>query len=543
MENMQDNFRSHSENEENNRDITKNQEGTEYQNENGTNNSKSQTQSETINEKDKTVFDRQKENIGEKDEAVTSFDQTHDETREKIQTQNQENDETIQKDQIFEETQKTVLSSSQSAEESPQKREDIKQYSCSYQPPDYIPNFTVSAPTTSKKAKGSKRVGVVITLILLAVFISLVGSVWGYALGRKGSILSDLKGILNGNVGTDSMTVIKNDGSIKVSEVVGSTGYSNLSISEVVALVADSVVEITTTQRQTDPFYGDYVIGGAGSGVIIDREGTGFIITNHHVIDDADQITVRLTNGSEYEATCLGSDADYDIAVLKINASGLTFATMGSSSSLKVGQEVVAIGNPLGSLGGTVTNGIISALDRNVIVDGHRMTLLQTNAAINPGNSGGGLFDMGGNLIGIVNAKQSDTGIEGLGFAIPIDIAWAASEDIIRYGYVTDKLDLNFKVTEYTESFSLQAGMSTYSMPAGVYITESSFDALSAYDRIKSLNGTSIETMTDYYAVIDQLKDGDTLNMVIQRLQSNRWSATLQEKEVTVTVTFTKKPT
>lgn len=229
---------------------------------------------------------------------------------------------------------------------------------------------------------------------------------------------------------TDDMNVIKNDGSIKVNEQVGSTGYSgDLPISEVVELVADTVVEITTTNVVTDRFYGQYVTSGAGSGVIISEN--GYIITNNHVIDGARSITVRLTDGSEFSAAVVGKDADKDVALIKINAKGLKAAVLGSSASLVVGQEVVAIGNPLGSLGGTVTDGIISALDRTVVVDGHQMTLMQTNAAINPGNSGGGLFNRAGELIGIVNAKQSDTGIEGLGFAIPIDIAWETVEAIV----------------------------------------------------------------------------------------------------------------
>ena len=232
------------------------------------------------------------------------------------------------------------------------------------------------------------------------------------------------------NGSKDDLNVIKNDGSININEQIGSTGYSgDLSISEVVELVADTVVEITTTNLVTDRFYGQYVTSGAGSGVIISEN--GYIITNHHVIDGARSITVRLTDGSEFSAALVGSDADKDVAVIKISANGLNAAVLGSSASLVVGQEVVAIGNPLGSLGGTVTDGIISALDRTVVVDGHQMTLMQTNAAINPGNSGGGLFNRAGELIGIVNAKQSDTGIEGLGFAIPIDIAWETAEAIV----------------------------------------------------------------------------------------------------------------
>ena len=237
----------------------------------------------------------------------------------------------------------------------------------------------------------------------------------------------------DGDMVYDDMNVIKNDGSIDVYEEIGSTGYNDtLTITQVVDLVADTVVEIRTSSVAYDLFYGQYVTNGAGSGVIITEN--GYIITNHHVIVGAREITVRLTDGSEFAATVIGSDADRDIALLKINAKGLAFAKMGSSAKLSVGQEVIAIGNPLGSLGGTVTDGIISALDRSVTIEGHTMTLMQTNAAINPGNSGGGLFDMSGQLIGIVNAKESDTGIEGLGFAIPIDIAWETVKSIANGG-------------------------------------------------------------------------------------------------------------
>lgn len=200
----------------------------------------------------------------------------------------------------------------------------------------------------------------------------------------------------------------------------------DMPITKVVEQVADSVVEIITEGSSSGVLSG--IGSGAGSGVIISEN--GYIVTNHHVINGAGAITVRLTDGREYEAGVVGSDADTDIALIKIDATGLCAAVIGNSGDIAVGQEVVAIGNPLGTLGGTVTDGIISALDRTIMIDGHSMTLLQTNAAINPGNSGGGLFNRSGELIGIVNAKQSETGVEGLGFAIPVDIAWETVKSI-----------------------------------------------------------------------------------------------------------------
>lgn len=410
----------------------------------------------------------------------------------------------------------------ESVREEPQER-----FSCSYKPPYYVPNFTVQDSKEQKKKKKSVAWGRtwVAILLVLCLGVSFVAGGVSVLVLRK-----NLPAI--GSGAENEMTIIKNDGSIKVNEKVGSTGYNNLSVSGVVALVADSVVEITTTQVQTDSFFGNYVTGGAGSGVMVDVNGNGYIITNNHVIEGASQIVVRLTNGAEYVATSLGGDDDYDIAVLKIEATGLAYATMGSSASLTVGDEVVAIGNPLGELGGTVTNGIVSALDRSITVDGHRMTLLQTNAAINPGNSGGGLFNMAGELIGIVNAKQSDTGIEGLGFAIPIDIAWQVAQDIIEHGYVTGKPDYGFEVAEAASAFTVTEGWNRYSYPAGIYVNKSNHESLQYLDRIVSVNGITINSSSDFLNAIDPLAVGDVMRITVSRRDGSKF------REVTVEITI-----
>ena len=412
--------------------------------------------------------------------------------------------------------------------------------SCSYTPPYYVPNYTVNEGETKKSKKNKKTfgVGVVAAIALISVIVTIVGGCLGI-IAIKGfdfftGSLFQVGGSASENGSDLTVNVIKNDGSIKVNEEVGSTGYGTKSISEVVGLVADTVVEITTSHVKTDLFYGQYITSGAGSGVIIDSN--GFIITNNHVIEGATDISVRLTDGKTYKAALIGGDEDYDVAILKIEASGLDAAVMGKSSDLVVGQEVVAIGNPLGSLGGTVTNGIISALDRKVVVDGHRMTLLQTNAAINPGNSGGGLFDRSGQLIGIVNSKQSDTGIEGLGFAIPIDVAWSAAKDIMELGYVAGKLVLGFDVVEHTEPFTMSSQNSflRYNFPAGVYISDTTNESLAYYDRIVSMNGKEIKNISNYYTVIDTLKENDTLTIVVSRMKRNGNTET-----VTVDITVT----
>lgn len=428
---------------------------------------------------------------------------------------------------------------SSSEEKETAQKSETQRCSCSYTPPYYVPDLTVSrdgaAPAPKPKKKRNKLwlVSIAALCVLLILAIGLLG----------GHLLTYHNAVPNQS-GNNSATVYKNDGSITVNEIPSSTGYSNLSVAEVVQYVADSVVEITTSQVQNDNFFGNYVVSGAGSGVVISSN--GYIITNNHVIDGATTITVRLTSGAEYAATLIGGDADSDVAVLKIEATDLKAAVLGKSSDLRVGQGVVAIGNPLGELGGTVTDGIISALDRKISVDGYPMTLLQTNAAINPGNSGGGLFNMAGELIGIVNAKQSDTGIEGLGFAIPIDVAWEKAGDLMQYGYVTGKVVLDFTVEAKTSNFAVSDGNSfwsnRYTFPAGVYVATTETDKLEKLDRIVSVNGITVNSITDFYSTVQDLKKGEELKLVVSRLDTSGLSAQFKEQTVTFTVRVTEVP-
>jgi len=196
-----------------------------------------------------------------------------------------------------------------------------------------------------------------------------------------------------------------------------SSGKKVLTIPEIAAKASDSVVEIYTESIARGLLLRQYVVAGSGSGVIIKADGQ--IVTSNHLVDRARKITVRLKNGTEYQASLTGQDSKNDIAVVKVDAKGLQAAAYGDSGSLVVGELAVVIGNPLGQLGGSVTEGIISALGRNIEIDGQVLNLLQTSAAVNPGNSGGGLFNRYGELVGLVSAKSSGTDVEGIGFAIP----------------------------------------------------------------------------------------------------------------------------
>ncbi|PWM42622.1 MAG: serine protease HtrA [Clostridiales bacterium] len=304
----------------------------------------------------------------------------------------------------------------------------------------------------------------------------------------------------------------------KLQSESGDTVKTELTIPEVAELVKNSVVEITTEKIVTGSFMQQYVSEGAGSGVIITAD--GYIVTNHHVIDGATNINVRLADGTEYKATLIGTDSKADLAVIKIEASGLTPAAYGSSSELKVGETVVAIGNPLGQLGGTVTQGIISALDREITIDNTTMSLLQTDTAINPGNSGGGMFNTSGQLVGIVNAKSAGEEIEGLGFAIPIDTAKKVIEDLIQHGYVTGRVDPGFTFVEVNDAMT---AMMYRVSEMGLYISQvaSGSDGEKAGfksgDYVVSIDGTAVTTATEANAIIDGKTVGDTMTLVIRR--------------------------
>ena len=318
-------------------------------------------------------------------------------------------------------------------------------------------------------------------------------------------------GYLGSRIRAESGSSSSNGGStVLYQSVSNKTGTGELSVADVAAKAADSVVEITTGSAS---YAGQLVQTGAGSGVILSAD--GYIVTNNHVVEGASSYTVRTRSGDTYTAKLIGVDAKTDLAVLKIEATGLTPAVFGDSDQLVVGETAVAIGNPLGELGGTVTSGIISALSRDVIIDGQTMTLLQTNAAINPGNSGGGLFNSAGELIGIVNAKSSGTGIEGLGFAIPGNTVKSVVEELMINGYVTGRLDTGIEVVDLTsQSSAFQYGVSR----TGIYVLSvTGTDGFRAGDQILTMDGASISSMDDYNRVLDAHQVGDTITVAVRR--------------------------
>ena len=296
------------------------------------------------------------------------------------------------------------------------------------------------------------------------------------------------------------------------------SAYSTYSVAGVAEKAADSVVEIVTESVKTGSFMGQYITEGAGSGVIMTVD--GYIVTNNHVIDGASKITVTLRNGEQYDAKLIGTDKNTDLAVIKIESDGLSAATFGNSDSLVVGETAVAIGNPLGQLGGTVTDGIISALDREIEIDGQVMTLLQTNATINPGNSGGGLFNSRAELVGIVNAKSSGNDVEGLGFAIPVNTVQPIVKDIMEYGYVRGRISTGMSYIDVNNSAAAWMYQVRYT---GVYINDvqsgsnAESAGLKSGDLVLSVDGTKVSSSNDIKNIIQKKKIGDKVTYVVFR--------------------------
>ena len=299
-------------------------------------------------------------------------------------------------------------------------------------------------------------------------------------------------------------------------------GQTKMEPAEVYASTVNSVVSINTTATAGTNIFGQTVeTASAGSGFIISSD--GYIVTNYHVVKGATSVKVTLYSGDTYDATVIGGDSDYDVAVIKINASGLPAVTLGNSADVNVGDTVLAIGNPLGELTFSMSQGIVSCCDRAINVDGTPFNMIQVDASINPGNSGGPLVNLYGEVVGIVSAKYSsysNTTVEGLGFAIPISDVRAIITDIIENGQVTGKAYLAIKAGTMTEQMAAQYDIDI-TEGVFVYSTESGGAGekagLQLGDVITKLNDTAITSMTDLTMAKKGYKAGDTVTLTVYR--------------------------
>ena len=357
----------------------------------------------------------------------------------------------------------------------------------------------------AKKPSFWQKAGVKVTALLLAC------AVVGGAAGYGGAALSS----------SGKTTIRQSNRTASEITVKQVSGQTLMSPAEVYASTVNSVVSINCSSVSTNIFGQSVQSASSGSGFIITQD--GYIVTNHHVVSGASSVTVTLHDGREYPATVVGSDSDYDVAVLKINATDLQPVTLGNSSNVNVGDSVLAIGNPLGELTFSMSQGIVSCCDRAINVDGTPFNMIQVDASINPGTSGGPLMNLSGEVVGSVSAKYSsyyDTTVEGLGFAIPIGDVQAIITDIMENGQVTDKPSFGITAGTMTEQMAAQyqieqkSGAFVYSVNKGGAGEKA---GLRMGDVITKVDSTDIASMEDLTAAKKGHKAGDTVTVTYFR--------------------------
>ena len=376
-------------------------------------------------------------------------------------------------------------------------------------------------PVQPKKHHGG--VGRVVALILSCAVISAACGFGGAILAQNGSR-------------TGKTTVQQSNRTAANVSVKKVDGQTLMTPSEVYASTVNSVVSINCSAVSTNIFGQQTESASSGSGFIYTAD--GYIVTNQHVVANASSINVTLYNGDTYPATLVGSDSDYDVAVLKIDAKDLPAVTLGSSTDVNVGDTVLAIGNPLGELTFSMSQGIVSCVNRAINVEGTPFNMIQVDASINPGNSGGPLMNLYGEVVGIVSAKYSsyaNTTVEGLGFAIPINDVQSIIKDIIENGSVGNKAYMAITAGTMTQQMAAQykinatEGVFVYSVEDGGAGDKA---GLKLGDVITKLNDTQITSMEDLSAAKKGFKAGDTVTLTVLR----------DGKEITTQLTFDAQP-
>jgi len=376
--------------------------------------------------------------------------------------------------------------------------------------PQYYNNLT---PPEDPPKKKKSRTGLKVTALVLCC--ALIGG----GAGVGGAVVYDRLT----EEGKSPVTIYQNQTDPTPVQIHKADGLTPMSLSEIYAAYANSCVCISITATVQQGWY-QYEATGAGSGFIISED--GYIVTNYHVIDGAQTITVTLNDGSQHPAKLIGGEETNDVAVLKIdNISGLTPVVLGDSDDLVVGETVCTIGNALGALSFSQTSGGVSATDRSVTMsDGAVINMIQTDCTINSGNSGGPLFDSYGRVVGITSAKYSNNGnssqasIEGIGFAIPINDVIAIITDYMQYGYVTGRPYMGISCADITQQY-----MMVFGWPAGVYVNgveESSCAqtaGLKQGDIITKINDTDITGTAQMISVKNGYRAGDTVQLTVFR--------------------------
>lgn len=401
---------------------------------------------------------------------------------------------------------------------------------------DNLPHDDYRAPTSSgssysyqepwegkqKKKKKNGGAGKVIALLLAVLVLATAGGFLGAFLGR---------GIRHGTA------ELQQSGRENIKVTVKTVdGHTLMTPAEVYAANVNSVVSINSTSKTTNVFGQTVPAASSGTGFIVTAD--GYIVTNQHVVSGATEVQVTLYGGETYPATVIGGDSEYDVAVIKIDAKDLTPVILGNSTEVNVGDTILAVGNPLGELTFSQSQGTVSCCNRAINVDGTPFNMIQIDASINPGNSGGPLFNLYGEVVGIVSAKYSsysNTSVEGLGFAIPISDVQAIITDIMENGAVTNKAYMGITPGTLTEEmaaqyhFGITKGVFVYSVEDGSAADKA---GLRRADVITAMDGKEIGSYEDLVSVKKSYKAGDTVTLTVYR----------DDAEITVDLTFDVQP-
>lgn len=402
-----------------------------------------------------------------------------------------------------------------------------------------LTDLTTGGKDEIMNGSNGKNISVKAAAVICALCIAAASAVtWGIA-AKSGSSTGSPIDKIDIPDNTDSTgETIKSDGSIQTpAETVTGTA---LSASEIYAENIGSIVGITAKGTTKNIFGQTTSTASSGTGFVIRED--GYILTNHHVIDGADEFTVTFSDGTSYPAEVVGYESDVsDIAVLKIDKTGLKPITFGKSSEMTVGEDITVIGNPLGELTFSLTRGVVSALDRKINTDGNPITMFQIDAAVNSGNSGGPAFDSEGNVVGIVTAKYASGTTEGLGFCIPSDSAEKIASDIIECGYMRGKATLGISYEDaetvyeyYYRRYGMNVNRIEGLLTSGVYVASVTSGSpaekagLEKGDYITAADGSEISDSSALKALLGAHSPGDTVTLKICR--SGNYS------EITVTL-------
>ena len=377
---------------------------------------------------------------------------------------------------------------------------------------DYAPDpnrVPVQPPVQPKKQGFFHRAAVKVTALILACAVAGGLAGWGGA------------AIAGSGSNSGKTTIQQSDRQPVTVQVKKVDGQTKMDPATVYASVVNSAVSINCSATSTNIFGQQTQTASSGSGFIITED--GYVVTNYHVVSGASSVQVTLYNGDTYDATVIGGDSDYDVAVLKINATGLTPVTLGNSADVNVGDSVLAIGNPLGELTFSMSGGYVSSCNRAINVDGTPFNMIQVDCSINPGNSGGPLVNLYGEVVGIVSAKYSSyssTTVEGLGFAIPISDVRSIITDIMENGAVTDKAYMAITAGTMNEQMAAQfnidvtEGVFVYSVVEGGAGEKA---GLRLGDVITKMGDKTLTSRQDLSAAMKGYRAGDTVTLTVYR--------------------------